>query len=175
MSSWQEIGLQKRALRDSLIPDAWKIEKKEYPSGSSVLGIPETCGILSAKEIEITSKYDAVDIANLIKDGKYTAEAVTTAFCKRAAIAQQLVRKFLLISFSGTDDFRSTVLQRYFSLKLSNEQRSSMKPVKQILMRPSVRSMVCLSPSRILLKSQELTLQSDISALSTNQPKRLPL
>lgn len=91
MSSWQEIGLRKRALRDSLIPDTWEIEKKEYPSGSSVLDIPETCGILSADEIEITSRYDAVDIVSLIKEGKFTAEAVTTAFCKRAAIAQQLV------------------------------------------------------------------------------------
>lgn len=93
MSSWQEIGLQKRAVRDSLIPDAWKIEKKYYPSGSSVLDLPETFGILSAEEVKITSKYDAVDIVGLIKDGKHSAEAVTTAFCKRAAIAQQLVRK----------------------------------------------------------------------------------
>ena len=93
MSSWQEIGLQKRTLRDSLIPEAWKIEKKDYPSGSNVLHVPETCGILSAEELQITSKYDAVDIVSLIKDGTYNAEAVTTAFCKRAAIAQQLVRK----------------------------------------------------------------------------------
>lgn len=91
MSSWQEIGLQKRSLRDSLIPEAWKIEKRDYPSGSNVLDLPETFGILASEEVEITSKYDAVDIVGLIKEGKYSAEAVTTAFCKRAAIAQQLV------------------------------------------------------------------------------------
>lgn len=89
--SWQEIGLQKRVVRDSLIPDVWKIGKKDYPPGSSVLDLPESFGILSEEEIEITSKYDAVDIVGLIKDQKYSAEAVTTAFCKRAAIAQQLV------------------------------------------------------------------------------------
>lgn len=90
MSSWQEIGLQKRPARESLISEAWKIEKKDYPSGSSVLDLPETFGILSAKEIETTSKYDAGDIVGLIKDGTYSAEVVT-AFCKHAAIAQQLV------------------------------------------------------------------------------------
>lgn len=91
MSSWQEIGLQKRVLRDSLLPEAWKIEKKDYPSGSSVLDLPETYGILSATDIETTSKYDAGDIVGLTKDGTYSAEVVVTAFCKRAAIAQQLV------------------------------------------------------------------------------------
>jgi amidase len=162
MSTWQEIGLQKRGLRDSLIPDAWRIEKKEYPSGSSVLGIPETCGILSAEEVVITSKYDAVDIVRLIKDGKYTAEAVTTAFCKRAAIAQQLVRKPLLISFHSTNDSRSIVSQRYSSLKPSNEHRVSMKHARPIPMHPFVHSMACLSLSRIHSKSQASTPQSAI-------------
>jgi amidase len=93
MTSWQETGHQKRIIREGLIPDAWKIEKKDYPSGSSVLHVPETCGVLSVEELQITSKYDAVDIVGLIKDGTYSAEAVTTAFCKRAAVAQQLVRR----------------------------------------------------------------------------------
>lgn len=91
MSSWQEIGLQKRALRDSLNPEDWKIEKKNYPPGSRLLDLPETYGILTTEEVEITSTYDAVDIVGLIKDGKYSAEAATSALCKRAAIAQQLV------------------------------------------------------------------------------------
>lgn len=76
MPSWKDIGLQKRALRDSLIPEAWKIEKKDYPPGSSVLGLPNTYGILSAEEIEITSKYDAVDIVGLVLDTKSSALAV---------------------------------------------------------------------------------------------------
>ena len=51
----------------------------------------ETCGILSAREIEITSRNDAVDIVKKIRSKEYSAEEVTIAFCKRAAIAQQLV------------------------------------------------------------------------------------
>ena len=46
---------------------------------------------LSEKEIEITTGNDAVDIVNGIRKGTWSAEEVTTSFCKRAALAHQLV------------------------------------------------------------------------------------
>jgi len=56
-----------------------------------VLDVPRSCGILSEREIKITEDYDAVAIIAGIKAGELSAEEVTVAFCKRAAIAQQLV------------------------------------------------------------------------------------
>lgn len=55
-----------------------------------VTDIPRTCGILSAEELEITENYDAVGLAEAIASKKYKAVTVAKAFCKRAAIAQQL-------------------------------------------------------------------------------------
>jgi amidase len=57
---------------------------------NNVSGIPSTCGILSAEEIQITETYDAVGLAEAIASRKYTAVAVTTAFLKRSIIAHQL-------------------------------------------------------------------------------------
>ncbi len=90
--TWQDVAAQKKSLQSSQIPDAWKLKNVNFPPGSNVIGIPVNCGILTPEEIRITSDYDAVDIVRLIKNNTYSAEAVTTAFCKRAAISQQLVR-----------------------------------------------------------------------------------
>ncbi|CEL06995.1 hypothetical protein ASPCAL10162 [Aspergillus calidoustus] len=57
---------------------------------NDVSGIPRTCGILSAEEIQITETYDAVGLAEAIASRTYTAVAVTTAFLKRSIIAHQL-------------------------------------------------------------------------------------
>lgn len=53
--------------------------------------MPRECGILTEAEIQITEGYDAVGLLGELALGKYRAEEVATAFCKRAAIAQQLV------------------------------------------------------------------------------------
>lgn len=47
--------------------------------------------MLSEREIDITTDKDVVDIVKGIKGGTWCAEEVTTAFCKRAAVAHQLV------------------------------------------------------------------------------------
>ena len=51
----------------------------------------ESCGILSAEELEITNTTEGPKILHNIISRKWTSEAVATAFCKRAAIAQQLI------------------------------------------------------------------------------------
>lgn len=56
----------------------------------NVTGIPATCGLLTPEELDITSNHGLIDLANAIRTGKWTSVAVTTAFCKRAAIAHQL-------------------------------------------------------------------------------------
>lgn len=85
-----DISRAKCEQRDRLIRNEWKISKK-LALGDNVLEVPETCGILTDREVAITQANDAVDIVEKIRKQEYTAEEVALAFCKRAAIAQQLV------------------------------------------------------------------------------------
>lgn len=52
--------------------------------------VPATCGLLTAKEVEITENYDAFGLAEAIAAKKLTAVEVARAFSKRAIIAHQL-------------------------------------------------------------------------------------
>ena len=47
---------------------------------------------LNALECDITSNFDATALLQKLREGEWSAEQVTVAFCKRAAIAHQLVR-----------------------------------------------------------------------------------
>lgn len=53
-------------------------------------------GILTAKELQITEQYTVSQLLEALKSGQLTALEVTVAYCKRAAIAQQLVCDFVL-------------------------------------------------------------------------------
>lgn len=88
---WQAVAREKQAERFERIPQAWRIDASRYQDQRNVLDVPRGCGILNAKEIEITEKYDAVGIVRAIRTKELSAEEITVAFCKRAAIAQQLV------------------------------------------------------------------------------------
>ena len=90
--NWKDIAARKQAQRETLIPEAWKIDASVYEGQTNVLEVPNTCGVLSKQEIQITSNYDAVDLLAEIRLRTFSVEEVTLAFCKRAAIAQQLVR-----------------------------------------------------------------------------------
>lgn len=73
--------------------------EKEFlePEQRDVSGVPAASGILSQEEVDITIK-DATAILEKIHAGVWSAEKVCLAFCKRAAIAQQLVSSFLILS-----------------------------------------------------------------------------
>ena len=89
--AWEITGAKKRTERERQIPEMWRLPESMKTSESNVLNVPNNCGILTPEEISITSDYDALDIVQLTKTGKFSAEAITIAFCKRAAIAEQLV------------------------------------------------------------------------------------
>ncbi|KAI5480991.1 hypothetical protein MNV49_006177 [Pseudohyphozyma bogoriensis] len=61
----------------------------QYPLGSDVSKVPETCGLLTPEQIAITNK-DATELVELLAAGKLSSVEVTMAFGYRAAIAQQL-------------------------------------------------------------------------------------
>jgi len=81
---------RKQAERQSRIPKQWLLTSLPSTSTLDVRSIPRTCGILTSQEIDITENHDATSLAQAIQSRALTAEAVTVAFCKRAAIAQQV-------------------------------------------------------------------------------------
>ena len=90
--TWQEICSEKREKRNNAIHWAWRIPNVEtFTAKTNLLDVPALSSILTESELHITTDYDAVGIVEAIRERLFTAEAVTTAFCKRAAIAQQLV------------------------------------------------------------------------------------
>jgi amidase len=72
------------------MPTAWLLSNPRSPSTLDVRSIPRSSGILTSHELSITENYDATSIVDAIRTHKFTAEEVTIAFCKRAAIAQQV-------------------------------------------------------------------------------------
>jgi amidase len=96
MAAWETIAAEYQKEAAAKIPREWllpaKITESICPSSTqNVLDIPRTCGLLSTEEIDITENYNAVTLSEHLASGKFSSLAVTTAFCKRAAIAQQLV------------------------------------------------------------------------------------
>ena len=88
-SSWEAIAADKKSRIEATIPAEWRL--KSIPTEDSVMGVPKSSGIMTAEELAITES-TAVDLVSEMAAGKLTSVAVTTAFCKRAALAHQLVR-----------------------------------------------------------------------------------
>lgn len=87
---WEDIAAKRKAKVQDAIPQDWRL--KETPRGDSVMSIPAESGILTADELAITES-NATDLVRDLAAGKLTSVAVTTAFCKRAALAQQTVTR----------------------------------------------------------------------------------
>lgn len=92
--SWKEISVKAREKLYASIPSEWRIPKDKLPPPEQldVTDFPAKSGILTEAEIAITESF-ATDIVKKVAFGEWSAEDVTRAFCKRAAIAHQLVRK----------------------------------------------------------------------------------
>lgn len=106
---WELLASNKRAEAQEKIPTDWRLSP-EYLTGTAdsdvnVLDVPRRCGILSAKELEITEEYDAISLAEAVQSGSLDAKSVAIAFCKRAAIAQQL-------TFCLTETFFDDAIER---------------------------------------------------------------
>ena len=88
---YRSIAADKQRQRQSKIPKDWLIDAQKYGEATNLLQVPVTCGILDEVERQITSDYDATALLEKINGGVWSVEEVTVAFCKRAAIAHQLV------------------------------------------------------------------------------------
>ncbi|KAJ5520848.1 hypothetical protein N7463_001301 [Penicillium fimorum] len=102
---WNNRVLEKRATQLTLIPSAWHLSTPflENPPASSIETI-HASGILSADELAWTETTDIRDLVELVKSRRVTSESLTTAFCKRAAIAQQLTKCLTEIFFDKALD-----------------------------------------------------------------------
>lgn len=91
---WKDIARRKRAQRAAAIPRQWKLrnlpkEGAQYGS-QPVLHVPLDGRIMSPAELAIIELYTARTLVEALSAGKITSVAAITAFCKRAAIAQQV-------------------------------------------------------------------------------------
>lgn len=99
-SSWQQIVAQKRQSGDAAIPKEWKLPSSildslafpldKHPNKLIELDIPRKSGLLTDRELNVTENYTVSELLAKLASGEFTALEVTTAFSKRAAIAQQL-------------------------------------------------------------------------------------
>jgi amidase len=94
MNSWQEIAEKKKQEQTNLIPKQWLISVD--PERLDVLSVPQECGLLSKRELEITELNDLVVLLEKLASGEWSSVEVTTAFYKRAIIAHQLVSLYTI-------------------------------------------------------------------------------
>ena len=105
--SWQAIAQEYRAGIAAKIPPSLRLDPAiiyaaTLDSSSSVLRVPSSCGLLTPAEIDITENNDAMALLGKIARLELSSYAVTAAFCKRAAIAQQLVSNNQVSNFICT-------------------------------------------------------------------------
>lgn len=96
-NTWEDIAAAKQAARAAAIPMEWTIKA---PDTANVMAIPATCGILTPAEVKITETPAGALVKSLLAR-ELSSEAVVTAFCKRAAIAQQLTNCLTEIWFDA--------------------------------------------------------------------------
>lgn len=93
---WRTLVARKRKQLDAQLPSEWRLTEKflaTIPANGRLVeaDVIRGSGILSEKELSITENYSATELLDELSKGTLSSVEVTTAFCKRAAIAQQLV------------------------------------------------------------------------------------
>ncbi|KAL7777822.1 hypothetical protein CFE70_004493 [Pyrenophora teres f. teres 0-1] len=98
-AKWQHVSQRKKDEQYARIPADWRLKTLPGPHVKSYIDMPCRSGLLSKQELDITERYDAVALAQAIKDKQVKCVDVTRAFCKRAAIAHQLTNCLTEIFF----------------------------------------------------------------------------
>lgn len=89
MLSWSDLAADKKRRQQEAIPKEWLVSPVPETT-LNVTGFPETCGLLAPRELAIINENISLLLKRLAS-GEWSAVEVTTAFYKRAVIAQQLV------------------------------------------------------------------------------------
>ncbi|GIJ90666.1 hypothetical protein Asppvi_009627 [Aspergillus pseudoviridinutans] len=100
MPHWKSAVHQKRTAQLNAIPPSWRLPSTILtPPLPNTLETIRTCGLLSAEELEWTETDDVTNLLSLLTSRKVSSVQLTTAFCKRAAIAQQMTKCLTEIFF----------------------------------------------------------------------------
>lgn len=119
-TTWQELVADKRKRQQESIPKDWFINVPPQDQ-LNVTDVPAQCGLLGDKELEITSESDVDVILAKLASGEWSSVEVTTAFYKRAIIAQQLVE---ILVHCHVSRLHSTIcLSRSIALRKSSLRR----------------------------------------------------
>ena len=91
-SAWSDIAATKRSELTASIPSEWRIPTELLPAEDQqdVTEFPKTSGFFTDKELDITST-PAIQLLEKVRKQTWTALEVAQAFCKKAAVAHQLV------------------------------------------------------------------------------------
>lgn len=104
MPHWQLKVSQKQSAQLKKIPKDWVLPPAITANvlklplelhRNDLMKIPQSCGIMSEREISITQDYTVDQLLAAMESSRLTALEVTVAYSKRAAIAGQLVRVLL--------------------------------------------------------------------------------
>ncbi|KAF5384166.1 hypothetical protein D9615_003363 [Tricholomella constricta] len=87
--TWQELVAEKKLRQQASIPKEWILTNLPSQSELNITEFPEACGLLSAKDIEITNTHVG-GLLEKLASAQWSSMEVTTAFSKRAIIAHQL-------------------------------------------------------------------------------------
>lgn len=86
--AWKDTIAAENARLDQAIPAEWRAA---VPKDRALfMSWPRDSKVLTDAELQLTES-SAVYLVQKLATGEITSVAVTTAFCKRAALAQQLV------------------------------------------------------------------------------------
>jgi amidase len=96
---WSIKAKDRRVLIAAQIPAAWKLSVSVSEATADVAAT----GLLSAHELDITRASVGILLEKL-HSGQWSSESVTTAFCKRAAVAQQCLNVATELMFDEAID-----------------------------------------------------------------------
>lgn len=92
--------LAERQEKQAHIPQEWKLSSELLSNlPTNVLDVPKTCGLLNKQELQITEVDDIDELLANLRSRKWSSVDVTAAYCKRAAIADQLTNCLTEIFF----------------------------------------------------------------------------
>ncbi|PYI08821.1 general amidase gmdB [Aspergillus sclerotiicarbonarius CBS 121057] len=116
LSPSRDLVAQKRHECQEKIPSEWTLSKDllAVPPRLLEYDLPRRGGLLSEFELDLTENFSATQLLAKLASGQVGSLAVTTAFCKRAAIAQQVTSCLTETFFSQALD-RARFLDTYLA------------------------------------------------------------